>query len=44
MGFVKDIVSRPNYAEQYGYLKILIRCVLGINGREDGGLLPSYHF
>ena len=30
---LKDTIYRPfNYAEQYGYLKILIRCVLGIDG------------
>ena len=38
MGVVKDIISRPfNYTEQNGYLKILIKCVLGIDGR--GGLV-----
>ena len=35
---LKDIISRPlNYAEQNGYLKILIRCVLVIYGCCGGG-------
>ena len=38
MGVVKHIISIPfNYIEQNGYLKILIRRVLGIDGRRCGG-------
>ena len=33
-----------NYAEQNGYLEILIGCVWRNDGRGGGGLLPSNHF
>jgi hypothetical protein len=34
---LKDLISRTfNYAEQNGYLKILIGCVLENGGRERG--------
>ena len=37
MGVVKDVILRPyNYAEQNDYLKPLIWCVLGIDGRRSG--------
>ena len=36
MEVLKDIISRTfNYTEQNGYIKILIRCVLGIDGRGE---------
>ena len=37
MGVVKNIICRPfNYAEQNGYLDVLITCVLRINGSGGG--------
>ena len=43
---LKYIVSRPfNYAEQKSFLKILIRCVLGIDGLGgEGCWLPPNQF
>jgi len=41
MAVVKDLISIPfNYAEQNGYLKILISCVFGIDWFAGKVLLP----
>ena len=37
---LKAKISRPfNYAEKNGYLQNLIKCVLGVNGCGEGGLV-----
>ena len=42
---LKDLISRTfNYAEQNGYLKILIGCVWGEGGREMGAICPQSIF
>ena len=49
MCVVEEMIYRPFiYTEQNGYLKVLIRCVLGIDGRRRGGgwivALPPIYF
>ena len=45
MGVVKDIISRTfSNSEQNGYVRILIRCVSGIDGRGEVACCPPITF